>query len=440
METSLPMFLITVVLAQLAFVRPALSWRSKWKNSVKPMKVALVSFDFGEYCIRLANGIAQDPDTSVLLFLPDYEGGTLSASAEQISGTADLQEARLRQPFAQFRMVTRLVRQIKKFNPGVVHLQIGHLWFNWALPMLGDLPLVLTVHDALIHPGDVPIQARRRSGYSIMPVIAPKSGLCTPRKSRSPSFRGCVFQAIPSMSFRTYWLGTTLEHAGEKLPDEEPRILFFGRIWEYKGLEYLIRAEPLITSKVPQAKIVIAGRGEDFERYRRMMVHPERFIVHNEYVSDEKRADLFRRASVVVLPYIEASQSGVIPIAYRFGKPVVATTVGGLPFMVDHGRTGYLVPPRDSNALAEAIIPLLQSEELRRQFGENGRRKVNIECAPEAGGGEDACRVSPSDEQPIGHAVKWPPPSSDNVPYGAESFQGLRATKSEERVEGISSL
>ena len=62
-----------------------------------------------------------------------------------------------------------------------------------------------------------------------------------------------------------------------------------------------------------------------------MMVHPERFIVHNEYVSDEKRAELFRRASVVVLPYIEASQSGIIPIAYRFGKPVVATTVGGLP-------------------------------------------------------------------------------------------------------------
>ena len=51
--------------------------------------------------------------------------------------------------------------------------------------------------------------------------------------------------------------------------------------------------------------------------------------------------------------------------------------------MVDDGRTGYLVPPRDANALAEAIVLLLQDEDLRRQFGEYGRRKVNVECAPE---------------------------------------------------------
>ena len=85
----------------------------------------------------------------------------------------------------------------------------------------------------------------------------------------------------------------------------------------------------------------------------------------------------------MVLPYIEASQSGVIPIAYHFGKPVIATEVGGLPDMVDHGRTGYLVPPCDANALAKALILLLQDGELRRQFGENGRRKINTECAPE---------------------------------------------------------
>jgi glycosyltransferase involved in cell wall biosynthesis len=173
------------------------------------------------------------------------------------------------------------------------------------------------------------------------------------------------------------------EAASEHVQEEEHIILFFGRLWEYKGLEYLIRAEPLVTSRVPQAKIVIAGRGRDFDHYRGMMVHPERFIVYNEYVSDEKRAELFRRASVVVLPYIEASQSGVIPIAYRFGKPVVATTVGGLPDMVEHGRTGYLVPARDEKTLAEALVLLLQDKELRRQFGENGRRKLDVECAPE---------------------------------------------------------
>jgi glycosyltransferase involved in cell wall biosynthesis len=161
--------------------------------------------------------------------------------------------------------------------------------------------------------------------------------------------------------------------------EDGDRILFFGRIWEYKGLEYLIRAEPLITAAVPSARIVIAGRGENFDRYRRMMVHPEHFIVHNEWISDEKQAALFREASVVVLPYIEASQSGVIPIAYSYRKPVIATRVGGLPDMVEDGRTGYLIPPRDVPAFAEACVRLLRDVHLRREFGANGKRKIDAE-------------------------------------------------------------
>ncbi|MDX1522316.1 MAG: glycosyltransferase family 4 protein, partial [Anaerolineae bacterium] len=143
------------------------------------------------------------------------------------------------------------------------------------------------------------------------------------------------------------------------------------------------RAEPLITAQVPNARIMIAGKGEDFGRYRRLMRDPERFIVYNEFIPHEQVAPFFRRASVVALPYIDATQSGVIPTAYTFGKPVVVTTVGGLPSMVEHGRTGYLVPPRDEQALAEAIIRLLQDKALRRKLGANGKRKVDSEYSAE---------------------------------------------------------
>ena len=249
--------------------------------------------------------------------------------------------------------------------------------------MSRNYPLVLTVHDALLHLGEgtgskisqIPqwvhdcacYLARQRIVHTqqVKELLLQRLGI--------PSSTVHVVPLVPSFG------GEAKEHVQE----DEHLILFFGRIWEYKGLEYLIRAEPLITSKVPKAKIVIAGVGENFDRYRRMMVHPEQFIVYNEHISDEKRAELFRRASVVVLPYIEASQSGVILVAYHFKKPVVATTVGGLPEMVDHGQTGYLVPPRDPNALAEAIVLLMQNEEMRRRFGENGRWKVDVEWAPE---------------------------------------------------------
>ncbi|MCA1703986.1 MAG: glycosyltransferase family 4 protein [Actinobacteria bacterium] len=167
--------------------------------------------------------------------------------------------------------------------------------------------------------------------------------------------------------------------AGQDVEEENETILFFGRIWAYKGLEYLIRAQPLISARVPSVKIVIAGEGEDMEKYRRMMTDPSRFEIHNEYVSVEKRAELFRRASVVVLPYVDATQSGVIPVAYTYEKPVVATDVGALSSQVDHERTGFLVRPRDPAALAERVVELLQDARLRRRLGANAREKLRQE-------------------------------------------------------------
>ena len=72
----------------------------------------------------------------------------------------------------------------------------------------------------------------------------------------------------------------------------------------------------------------------------------------------------------------------VIPVAYTFSKPVVATTVGGLPEMVEDGRTGYLVRPRDERALADAIVRLLQDKELRHRLGASGKRRIDEECSP----------------------------------------------------------
>jgi glycosyltransferase involved in cell wall biosynthesis len=348
------------------------------------MRVAFLAFDFGEYCIRLASGIA-DADTQVLLLLSREEAKPYRHLLNRDVELCEFSKPRMREPLKQISMVLSLVRRIRAYKPDVIHLQLGHMWFNLlGLPLLRDIPLVLTVHDSLIHVGDAAsaktpqwiydracFQARERI------VHAPQvKELLTKRTGVPPE----TVHVIPYVIVGDVDISVGVD------VQPQPEILFFGRIWEYKGLEYLIKAEPLITAKVPQAKIVIAGTGEDFGRYRKMMVNPDNFIVHNEYVSDEKRAELFRRAAIVVLPYIEASQSFIISIAYRFGKPVVATRVGGLPEMVDHGRTGFLVPPRDIEGLAKAIVDLMQNDEMREAFGENGMRKVNVECAPEAVG------------------------------------------------------
>jgi glycosyltransferase involved in cell wall biosynthesis len=165
-------------------------------------------------------------------------------------------------------------------------------------------------------------------------------------------------------------------HASDDVKEDSNTVMFFGRILEYKGLEYLIKAEPLITRAVPGAKIVIAGAGDDMDRYRAMMANKEKFVVYNHHIPYGEGAMLFQQCSVVALPYVEASQSGVVSTAYGFRKAVVVTDVGSIPEIVDDGVTGFIVPPRDHVALAEAIIRLLKDPAQAKRMGENGCRKL----------------------------------------------------------------
>ena len=84
---------------------------------------------------------------------------------------------------------------------------------------------------------------------------------------------------------------------------------------------------------------------------------------------------------MVVLPYVEATQSAVIPIAYVFGKPVVVTNVGALSEVVEQGKTGFIVPPKDEKLLAEAVIKLLKNDKLRKEMGKNAYKFAMTELS-----------------------------------------------------------
>jgi glycosyltransferase involved in cell wall biosynthesis len=294
------------------------------------MRIALLSFDFGEYCVRLASALANSTqggeEAEVLLLLPE---SYIAANGHELDPKVTVypfSKPRIRQPFRQLRLVTDLHREIRRFAPDVVHYQHRQPWFNLSLPLLNRYPLVITIHDPREHAGDnesrrVP-QVISDFGYHRADRVIVHAEYLKQMTVEELEIPAEQIHVIPMIA-----LG---KESIEPVVEAGNLVLFFGRIWGYKGLEYLIRAEPLITEQIPEARIVIAGEGEDFERYRQMMRHPERFVVYNEYVSDAKRDELFQRASVVVLPYVEATQSAVIPIAYTFAKPVVATTVGGL--------------------------------------------------------------------------------------------------------------
>ena len=153
-------------------------------------------------------------------------------------------------------------------------------------------------------------------------------------------------------------------------------ILFFGRIRAYKGLDILLKAIPLVWEKFPEEKFVIAGEGS-LKPYQELMPNNPRLSTHIRHLSEEEVASFFLRAKMLVMPYNEASQSGVIPIAYAFRKPVIASTVGSIPEVMEHLHTGLLIPPKDEEALAKAIIYLLENPEQGKMFGENGHQFAN---------------------------------------------------------------
>lgn len=135
--------------------------------------------------------------------------------------------------------------------------------------------------------------------------------------------------------------------------------LFFGFIRGYKGLMNLFRA----VARIPRERdfqLLVGGEFyEDDAPYRALLRElgiEDRVVLHDRYIPNEEVGDFFAAANVVVLPYVSATQSGIIQIAFNYDKPVITTNVGGLPEVVRPGELGEVVPSENPEALAAAIV------------------------------------------------------------------------------------
>jgi glycosyltransferase involved in cell wall biosynthesis len=150
-----------------------------------------------------------------------------------------------------------------------------------------------------------------------------------------------------------------------------------GRLIRLKGIVYLIRALSLIRAEFPAVQLEIAGDG------------PERGSLEREAASlglagrvkflgwQSEMAPILARWAVYAQPSVEEGFGISVAEAMAAGLPVVATSVGGLPEAVEDGKTGWLVPPRDSGALAERLACLLRDSDQRRAFGARGRERAS---------------------------------------------------------------
>lgn len=341
------------------------------------MKIVIFALWFYDYIVHLANMLSKKGD--VLLILPKR------ANIEDLNHK-NIKLYQIEHPPYIFYPsgifdVLNTIKKIKEYNPDIIHFQVTvGLFLPLMLQFIRKYNLIATFHDVKPHVGEESLLYRlvmyfsRR--YSDQIIVHGQK-----LKEQMNEEYNISKDKINVVPIGAYEVELFKKFEKKDIKEEGNLVLFFGRIHRYKGLDYLIDAEPIITKALVGVKIIIAGTGESFKKYEDLMINRDNFIVYNDLISYKDGAKLFQKASIVVLPYVEASQSGVIPIAYGFKKPVIATDVGALSEIVENGKTGLIVPPKDSKVLAESIIKLLRNNDLRKKMGEKGYQKLKTDLS-----------------------------------------------------------
>jgi glycosyltransferase involved in cell wall biosynthesis len=171
----------------------------------------------------------------------------------------------------------------------------------------------------------------------------------------------------------TVGAGANLERLpSDARPDRaaEPVVLLVGNDYWNKGVDVLVRAMPLVRERVPACRAVVVG-GSGGRSLR-----PSPGVEVHARVPKPELARLYGRATLFALPSRAEAFGHVLAEAMAYRLPCVASDTGGIPEVVDDGRTGYLVPVGDHRALADRIVELLTDPDRMRRMGEAGRRKV----------------------------------------------------------------
>jgi len=331
-------------------------------------RICMLALHFAEYTSKLVRALsAHGPvlvviyaDTAVMDFGEDYapafaaEGVTLVALPKP-RGVADV-----------LRNTRRIVRAVKDFQPTVIHVQEAlRDELPLSLPFLPAVPLVLTIHDPEPHSG----QEARSFRFSRMRVYR---WLVRKRADEAvvhgQVLVGIVEQHWPHLAGHVHVLangphGEMPAEAEQRAPDSG-QLLFFGRVYEYKGLGHFVRLVKSLHRAGVRMTGVVAGKGPDLAPYRDEMVAAGCFDVRDGHIPVSEVDALFRSCRVVVLPYTDATQSGVASLALGYCKPVVAHAVGAIPELVRDGVNGFLVEAGDAAGLQAAVTRVLNDDAL----------------------------------------------------------------------------
>lgn len=284
-------------------------------------------------------------------------------------------------PFSIPAGVLHLQKIIRKINPDIIHVQGTHFPYSVIAAFFRRTYLtVLTVHGIMAKE----IKFRRRISFLKNSVFLLFERYAVLKVQNiiavSPHVKNVIsdmtqseIQVIPN--------GIDFEAIQNIQPRKslvQPCILFIGELVKVKGVDLLIQAIPIIKKSFPNIRVFIGGAGPQVEELKINVkeLNVEETVEFLGFVSGDDKYSYYKSADICAVPSRYDTFGIVCLEAMASGKPVVASNVGGIPFVVDEGKTGLLFDCGNVNELAEKVIILLQDKALREKMGEAGRERA----------------------------------------------------------------
>ncbi|NKD88718.1 glycosyltransferase family 4 protein [Haematospirillum sp. 15-248] len=328
------------------------------------------------YTLELARVLATRQDMEIYLSLSRQSEIYADFECVQSAGRFDINtyEGILQFGLRSIRLPMlkrRFARYIREQKIDVVFCTMDHLWGAFLVSAIRDSDAVylLTVHDATRHPGEDQGQRRwllrRDINASDSALVLTRSvGLSLQANYSYPADR--VF-----LSAHGHFGDGSVNVEVRSLPTDRPvRLLFFGRILQYKGLDLMLEVLPLLRREFPGLQLEVWGNG-DINPYQSAIEAVGGVRVENRWIEESEIPQIFASTDLGMLPYREASQSGVVATAFALGMPCVATPVPGLCEQISDGVTGIISNGFGAAEYAEAVARVLRDPVLYTRLSQN---------------------------------------------------------------------
>ena len=276
--------------------------------------------------------------------------------------------------------------KLKKYFHGIsfdfIYVPMQTYWSFLISKCFQDVPVYFTLHDPECHSGETLFN---RLFYNVTKyeVSNAKKVITLSRKFQyyiSENFHKDINDVIllPHGAFWDY------EHSGcnrtiINYEDNKINFLFFGRIEDYKGLDLLLEAYCNLELRYHNCiSLVVAGKG-DLGKYSALIKKAKNITILNYMIPDEYIKSLFSGANIVtVLPYKDATQSGVIPTAQMFKSLVIASDTGGMREQLKDGSLGILFKPNDLVALEDCMLKVMQNYPVYKMYIKRGFEHIKL--------------------------------------------------------------